>query len=236
MFWDHDVQWCIHAVGDTKLDFCFSIIQTPVGYHAFDDGISKLKQVTGCDHRTVQRYIIGAVAGRVPHKFLMAVRALLDFRYFTQVPVFTTHLLDRVAAALQEFHDNKDAIISHGARANWEIPKLELLQCIVPSIHQSGATMQWSADITEHAHVEEIKLPARAGNNQNYYSQITRHLDKLKKCFHFDLATYIDRHVDPSPEFEDELDRDDEHKPDAEASALAGYHTPAVTHRTGSVR
>ena len=86
--------------------------------------------------------------------------------------------------------------------------------------------MQWSADITEHAHVNEIKLPARAGNNQNYYSQITRHLDRLEKCFRFDLATYIDRRVDPSPEFEDELDRDDEHEPDAEASSLAGYHTP----------
>ena len=115
MFWDHDVQWCIHAVGDAELDFHFSIIQTPVGYRAFDDGISKLKQVTGHDHRAVQRYIIGVVAGRVPHKFLMAVRALLDFRYFAQAPVFTTHSLDRVAAALQEFHDNKDAIISHGA-------------------------------------------------------------------------------------------------------------------------
>ena len=123
----------------------------------------------------------------------MAVRALLDFRYFAQAPVFTTHSLDRVTAALQEFHDNKNAIISHGARVNWEIPKLKLLQSVVPSIHQSGAMMQWSADITEHAHVEEIKLPARAGNNQNYYSQIMRHLDRLEKCFRFDLATYIDR-------------------------------------------
>ena len=137
------------------------------------------------------------------------------------------HSLDRVAAALQEFHDNKDAIISQGARANWEIPKLELLQGVVPSIRESGATMQWSADITEHAHVEEIKIPARAGNNQNYYSQITRHLNRLEKCFRFNLATYIDRHMDQPPRFsEDELDGDDEHEPDAETSALAGYHTP----------
>ena len=87
MFWDHNVQWCIHAVGDTKLDFRFSIIQTPVGYCTFDDGISKLKQVTGRDHRAVQRYIIGAIAGRVPPKFLMAVRALLNFRYISK-PIF----------------------------------------------------------------------------------------------------------------------------------------------------
>ena len=90
--------------------------------------------------------------------------------------------------------------------------------------------MQWSADITEHAHVEEIKIPARAGNNQNYYSQITHHLDRLEKCFRFDLATYIDRHTDQPPGFsEDELDGDDEHEPDTETSALAGYHTPTCS-------
>lgn len=77
--WDHDVQWCVKALGDTELDFRFSIIQTPVGYRSFDEGISKLKQVTGRDHRAVQRYIIGVVAGGVPRGFLIVVRALLDF-------------------------------------------------------------------------------------------------------------------------------------------------------------
>ena len=43
--------------------------------------------------------------------------------------------------------------------------------------------MQWSADITEHAHIEEIKLPVHTGNNQNYYSQIMHHLDRLESAF-----------------------------------------------------
>ncbi|KAF8838469.1 hypothetical protein BDN67DRAFT_907281, partial [Paxillus ammoniavirescens] len=147
-----------------------------VGYRAFDDGVSKLKQVTGRDHHAVQCYIIGAAAGSAPCKFLTAVRALIDFHYLTQVPLFTTQLLERIKRALQEFHNNKDTIMHHDTRTNWEIPKLELPQSVVPSIIQSGAVMQWTADVMEHAHVQEIKVPARSGNNQNYYSQIARHL------------------------------------------------------------
>ena len=227
MFWDHDIKWCVHVIGAAELDFRFSLIQTPVGYRAFDEGISKLKQVTGRDHRAIQRYLIGVIAGKAPSRFLTAVRFLLDFRYLAQAPIFTDHSLDKVTAALQGFHDHKDAVISLGARAQWEIPKLELLQSVVPSIHQSGATMQWLADITEHAHVDEIKVPARAGNNQNYYSQIARHLDRLEKWFRFDLATYIGRHLDQHSELrEDEDNEDDEDEPDPEAISLAQCPIP----------
>ena len=218
MFWDHDVKWCIDATGAVELDFRFSIIQTLVGYRAFSDGISRLKQVTGRDHRAVQRYIIAAVAGSVPRKLLTAVRALLDFRYLAQAPSFTTQSLEKVASSLREFHDHKDAIVHEGIRTDWQIPKLELLQSVVSSIRQMGAVMQWSADITEHAHVEEIKVPARAGNNQNYNNQIARHLDRLDKCLRFDLATYIQQNVDQRTDGEDFSDpgADEEHEPDGE--------------------
>jgi len=159
-----------------KIDFCFSVLQTAVGYCTFTEGISKLKQVTGRDHHTVQHYIIGVIAGRVPHQFLVVIRALLDFWYLAQALCFTDHSLGNVEKALQEFHDNQDAIVQAGAwKDSWTIPKLELLQSIFPSVCLSGALMQWSADVTELTHVQEIKIPARAGNNQNYYSQIVHY-------------------------------------------------------------
>jgi len=198
LFWDHDLQWCLVVVGADEIDFRISLIQVAVGYHSFEEGISKLKQVTGRDHRAVQRYIIGVITGAIPPKFLVAIRALLDFRYLAQMPRFDDKVLDRIKASLRTFHENKSAIISAGGRRgsngpldHWEIPKLELLQHVVPSIRASGAVMQWSADVTEHAHVTEIKQPARSGNNQDYYTQIARHLDRSDKCFRFDLATRI---------------------------------------------
>jgi len=138
-----------------------------------------VKQVMGRDHCAVQRYIIGVIAGAIPKKFLVAIHALLDFHYLAQMPRFDQDNLDRVEVALQTSHDNKLAIITSGARQgskgplkHWEIPKLELLQHVVPSICTSGAIMQWTTDVMEHVHVTEIKQPAHAGNNQDYYSQI----------------------------------------------------------------
>ena len=64
--WDHDVQWCIEVVTPPEIDYHFSLLQTTTGYHAFDDGISQMKQVTGRDHWAIQRYIIGIIAGAVP--------------------------------------------------------------------------------------------------------------------------------------------------------------------------
>ena len=117
-----------------------------------------------------------------------------------------------------------------GTQDGWQIPKLELLQSVVPGIQQSGLAMQWTADITEHAHVEEIKVPARAGNNQNYYSQIACHLDRLDKCFRFDLATYIEEHCHGDQavdeDFADDHEDDEEHEPDTEKLSFAEYSTP----------
>ena len=64
--WDHNVKWCIEVVSPLEMDFQFSLLQPTVGYRGFEDGISKLKQVTGRDHHSIQRYIIGIIAGAVP--------------------------------------------------------------------------------------------------------------------------------------------------------------------------
>ncbi|KIK15123.1 hypothetical protein PISMIDRAFT_115727 [Pisolithus microcarpus 441] len=85
--------------------------------------------------------------------------------------------------------------------------------------------MQWSADVTEHAHVTEIKNPACTGNNQNYYAQIACHLDHSQRCFNFDLATQIS-HADDSDS--DNNDNQD-HKLNEEGSHSLLSYSP--THK-----
>ncbi|KAG2153067.1 uncharacterized protein EDB93DRAFT_1239862 [Suillus bovinus] len=181
-FWDHDTQWLICAVGESEIDFRFSILQ-PI------TGISKLKQVTGRCH----------LCANAAPGVLTAIHALMQFRYCVQSPCINDDDIRHISGALDKFHSNKDLIIAAGARrgkgnrpiSNWHIPKLELMQNIVPSIRNSGVIRQWSADVTEHAHVTEIKDPARATNNHNYDPQICRHLDQAEKCRRFELATSL---------------------------------------------
>jgi hypothetical protein len=199
MFWDHDARWCIRAVGPAEIDFRFSILHPHTGFRQFQEGISKLKQVTGREHRDIQRYIVAVIADAVPKEFLIAIRALADLRYLSQAPEISDQVCTEIDEALQEFHEHKDVIIAAGARVgkggriidNWYIPKLELLQSVTSSICDSGAPTQWSADTTERCHITEIKNPSRSTNNQEYEAQICRHLDRDEKCRQFNLATAI---------------------------------------------
>lgn len=197
-FWDHDAKWCIYAVGGSEIDFRFSVLRQHTGFRHFKEGISTLKQVTGREHRNIQRYIVAVTADAVAPRFLLSIRALADFRYFAQSDVIDDSICARITQSLQEFHANKQAILDAGARRgkktaiqHWQIPKLEFMQSVVSNIQLNGVAAQWSADVTEHAHIEVVKDPGRSGNNQDHEAQICRSLDRSDKLRQFDLATSI---------------------------------------------
>ncbi|KAI5989665.1 hypothetical protein EDD15DRAFT_2171128, partial [Pisolithus albus] len=199
-FWDHDVQWCKNALGAPELDFRYSILHPIVGMRHFKDGITALKQVTGRAQRDMQRFMVAVIGGAASRDVVIAVRALMDFRYLAQAPRITSIIQDRIQATLVEFHNHKDKITEEGLRRgaesgsalnHWFIPKLELMQSVAPSISELGAPVQWSADTTEHAHIEVIKEPASMMNHQNYDTQICRYLDRVERCRLFKTATRL---------------------------------------------
>ncbi|KAG2058765.1 hypothetical protein BDR06DRAFT_980181 [Suillus hirtellus] len=142
-------------------------------YFHFSNRISKLKQVMGRVHHDIQCYIIGLIAGAAPCRFS---------------PAPDNDLLASIDRSLAIFHDNKDVIMTLGARMgtkrvidNWHIPKLELMQSVTTSAHQVSALIQWSVDATGHAHITEIKDPAWHTNNNDYDPQICWDEDKDEK-------------------------------------------------------
>ena len=197
-FWDHDVKWCMYVLGAPEIDFRFSVLHNRTGYRHFTEGISRLKQVTGREQRDIQRYIIVVIADAVPSRFLVAIRSLLDFRYLAQSPMINEEICARISSTLLSFHLHKRAILDAGARrgkndaiSHWHIPKLELLQSVVPTVRHNGVPCQWSADFTEHAHIDLVKEPVRSGSNRDHESQICRYLDRLEKVRNFSLWTSI---------------------------------------------
>jgi hypothetical protein len=203
-FHDHDVKWCINVLGDEQINFRFMVLQPRVGWRHFSEGIAGIKQATGREHRDIQRYLVSVIAGAAPPGFIIAIRALMDFRYLAQSEVINESMLVKITAALDEFHQHKHHILAAGARRgaknkvinNWRIPKLELMQSVVDSVRLVGPSFQWSADITEHCNITHIKDPARAGNNKNHDSQICRHLDREEKSRLFDLSTSLRQSTD----------------------------------------
>ncbi|KAI5983211.1 hypothetical protein EDD15DRAFT_2202285 [Pisolithus albus] len=113
-FWDHDVQWCKNALGAQELDFRYSVLHPIVGMRHFKDGITTLKQVTGRAQRDMQRYMIAVIGGAASQDVVIAVHALMDFRYLAQAPRITSIVQDKINEALSEFHNHKDAITDEG--------------------------------------------------------------------------------------------------------------------------
>ncbi|KAG2038300.1 hypothetical protein BDR03DRAFT_1045519 [Suillus americanus] len=140
--------------------------------------------------------------------------ALLQI-YLAQALWFTDEKLIELDGSLRLFHRHKQYIIDAGARQGknggikpWAIPKLELLQGVVPSIRSHGAIMQWSADPTKHTHITIVKQPARAGNNHDHDTGVCHYLDCHDKVDRFDLVIKI-RELEDHTNIGDDSDDED---------------------------
>jgi len=198
-FFDHILPWCKELLG-AELDAWFKCHHKRTGARHFAGGVSHVKQMTGREHRNIQRTIVAMIAGRVPPRFLRAIRALIDFIYQAQSPVFTDTSIEQMESSLAEFHANKDAIIeagdrrtkAAGAKDDFNIPKLELFQSFAAAVRNSGALIHHTADVSERLLKTHCKQPfEHTSKNKDFAEQICRILDRKEVMRQFDVYTLL---------------------------------------------
>ncbi|KAG2043528.1 hypothetical protein BDR03DRAFT_851704, partial [Suillus americanus] len=163
-FADHPLNWVKETVGKCELDACFMVQHKRVGTRHFTKGITHVNQMTGREHRDIQRTIVASIAGVAAPRFIHSICALIEFIYLAQNPVHSPDSLHSMVQALSDFHAFKDAIINaearrgkKGVKEDFFIPKLKLLQSFRGTVERLGTLMQFSADMTERLLITRCK-------------------------------------------------------------------------------
>ncbi|KAG1896381.1 uncharacterized protein F5891DRAFT_958756 [Suillus fuscotomentosus] len=199
-FFDHPLNWVKEAVGKHELNARFAIQHKRVGTRHFAKGVTHIKQMTGREHRDIQRTIVASIAGATPPRFIRAIRALIDFIYLAQNPVHSPDSLKSMAQALADFHSFKDAIVDaearrgkNGAKEDFFIPKLELLQSFCGTVERLGSLMQFSADVTERLLITHCKdlFSRTSRQSKDFALQCVRILNRQEAMEIFDLFALL---------------------------------------------
>lgn len=238
-FYDHVLKWVIDIMTGPELDRRLAALQPQVGERHWKNGISKLKQVTGREHRALERVLVPVIAGAVKDDVLQAVRSIVEFIFLGQSLLFYDDHLFGLVQALKEFHACKPAIQAaggrrgkHGVIQHWNIPKLELMNSVQGSIKLMGAPYQWTSDITERCHITHVKNPYRSSNKRNFHEQCCRFMDRVEKCRIFHLYTIV---KERGPSLVDEITTEANHvstnhpETDWISELAADYASGAIT-------
>ena len=195
---NHILKWCKEVTGSHTLDTRFSNLHQRVSFRHFSSGVSRQLQMTGRDHRDIERMVVPILdgAGAATDDFIRAVHALVEFIYCAQDPVHTDSSIAAMEQALTEFHARKHSIITLGGRKgtngtinHFNIPKLELMMSFGRQTKANGALIQFTADTTEHLLITHCKTPFQRTSHQAhmYVDQVVEILNHEEIIRTFDL-------------------------------------------------
>ncbi|RPB06929.1 hypothetical protein P167DRAFT_476763, partial [Morchella conica CCBAS932] len=127
--------------------------------------------------RNLGRVVLGALAAALRNpgvavrgdfaKALKCVRSLINFHLMAQYGSHTTSTLDYMESYLEDFHKHKDIFLEFRAykrTSHFNFIKLHVLTHYREHVERFGSIPQYSTDISELAHVRQVKEAYRASN------------------------------------------------------------------------
>ncbi|KAF7971739.1 hypothetical protein HWV62_20051 [Athelia sp. TMB] len=198
-YYDHIIKWVINIITGEELDRRLAALPRSVGVRHWSKGVSKLKQVTGREHRDLEKIIVPVIAGAVSADVLAAIRAITEFIFHAQGLLLYEDHLHAMNEALREFHIMKAAILRDGGRKgkngpipHFKIPKLEGMLRVSDNARQMGAPYQYTSDTTERCHITHVKEPYRHTNGRDFHAQCIHWMDRKEKVINFETYTALE--------------------------------------------
>lgn len=212
-FFDHPVPWNKFLMTPKEMDNRLQSQPQAVGMRSFPKGISHISQMSGKEHRALERTHLSIVAGApgITPDVVSATRALMDYIYLAQYPRHSERSLEDLEKSVKLFHEEKDVWLRKEARrskengnviAHLDIPKAHTPLHGPACIRLKGTTDNYTAETPEHLHIQDLKSAYPFTNHRDFETQMIRHLLRRESVYNFDaFQAYIDRvwpeEVDP---------------------------------------
>lgn len=203
-FFDHPLKWNTCLMGEKEMDRRLQSQPQQVGVRSFPKGISHISQMSGKEHRALERTHLAVVSGApgASTEVVTATRAMLDYIYLAQYPSHNERTLEQLKNTVNLFHTSKGVWLKKGARRSKEgniidhmdIPKAHTPLHAQECIELKGSCDNYNAETPEHLHIEDLKNAYPYTNHRGYQTQMIRYLVRRDSVNNFNaFQAYFER-------------------------------------------
>ncbi|KAG8723018.1 hypothetical protein FRC09_005099 [Ceratobasidium sp. 395] len=195
LFYDHIYRFNLTGMGKPEYD---ARVRSQVhfsGDRAFLQGVSHISQMTGIEHRMLERQhlcIVANAPGKINEEVTRATRAGMDCIYLAQLPTQSDRSLEAYRAAHESLMKERWGWIRNGTRRgkkvvipHFNIPKLHVIRHLDDHVRRKGSADNYSTETMEHLHVD-VKDAYRASNRREWKKQTTRWLTRRERIRDFE--------------------------------------------------
>ncbi|KAG9097565.1 hypothetical protein FRC07_010779, partial [Ceratobasidium sp. 392] len=162
-FYDHIYRFNCTGMGLDEYDARIRLQPQFSGDRAFLHGVSHISQMTGIEHRLLERTHLPIVAnapGVINAKVTRATSGVMECIYLAQLPVHSDRTLQAYESAYENFMANRQAWIDNGTRRgkkvvipHFNIPKMHVIRHHTHHVRRKGSAVNYTTETMEHLHI-----------------------------------------------------------------------------------